>query len=81
MDNFDAEFELEFDLSADAEGDLTFSLLKESYVYDGITVDVEFQLYLAATAQAEMSFTAGMNLSVSCHTWNSDSASVTETQM
>jgi hypothetical protein len=81
LDSFDAEFELEIDLSANAEGDLTLSLLKKSFGFDGVNVDVEFQLYLVATAQAEMSFTAGMNLSVSCHIWNSDSILLTGAQM
>jgi hypothetical protein len=66
LDNFDASFELDVDLSAGAEGDLTLSLLKIPVEADGVVVEVDFQLYLVANAQAEMSFTAGLNLSVSC---------------
>lgn len=67
LDNFDASFELDVDLSAGAEGDLTLSLLKKTVEADGVVVEVEFQLYLVAEAQAEMSFTVGLNLSVSYH--------------
>ena len=81
LDSFYAEFELDIDLSVHAEGNLTLSLLKRSMEFDGVVVDVEFQLYLDAIAQAEMSFTAGMNLSVSCHICNRDSTLLTEAQM
>jgi hypothetical protein len=67
LDSFNASIELEVDLSADAEGDLTLSLLKQTAEADGVVVEVDFQLYLVAKAQAEMSFTAGLDLSVSCH--------------
>lgn len=67
MDKFDASFELDIDLSAGADGDLTLSLLKETVETDGVVVEVDFQLYLVANAQVEMSFTAGLNLSVSSH--------------
>ena len=81
LNSFDAFFELDIDLSANADGSLTLSLLKISEGFDGVVVDVEFQLYLVATAQTEMSFTAGMNLSVSCHIWYSDSTLLTGAQM
>lgn len=67
LDSFNASFELEVDLSADAEGDLTLSLLKTTVEDYGVVVEVDFQLYLVGQAQAEMSFTAGLDLSVSCH--------------
>ena len=66
LNNFDASFELDIDLSAGAEGNLTLSLLKIPVEADGVVVEVDFELYLVAKAQAEMSFTAGLNLSVSC---------------
>ena len=81
LDSFEAFFEVDIDLSANADGNLTLSLLKRSIGVDGVNVDVEFQLYLFATAQAEMSFTAGMNLSVSCHIWHNDSTILTGAQM
>ena len=65
LDSFDAQFELDVDLSAEANGDLTLSLLKKSAMADGVVVEVDFQLYLVADASASMSFTAGLNLSVS----------------
>jgi hypothetical protein len=67
LNNFDASFELDVDLSAGAERDLTLSLRKFSAEDYGVVVEVDFQLYLVAEAQAEMSFTAGLNVSVSCH--------------
>ena len=80
LDSFDAAFELDIDLSANAKGNLTLSLLKKSMGIDSVDFDVEFQLYLDATAQEEMSFTAGMNLNVSCHFQNSGCALLTEAQ-
>ena len=71
LDTFKAEFEFEIDLSANAQGNLTLSLLKMSIGDYGVDADVEFQLYLTASAQAEMSFIAGMNLSVSCQSGTS----------
>ncbi len=66
LDSFDAMIELDIDLSASAStGDLTLSLLKKSAAWDGVGVEVEFQLYLTADAAASMSFTTGLNLSVS----------------
>ena len=64
LDSFDAEIEVEIDLSANANGDYTISLLKKSATVDGIGVAIEFQLYMTASASAEMSFTAGLELSV-----------------
>ncbi|MCJ1390596.1 hypothetical protein MMC18_003456 [Xylographa bjoerkii] len=64
LDSFDALFEVEIDLSADASGDLTLSLLKKSAESDGVVVEVDFQLYLVADASASMSFTAGLNLTL-----------------
>jgi hypothetical protein len=52
-------------LSANANGDYTISLLKKSAAVDGIGVEIEFQLYMTAKASAEMSFTAGLELTVS----------------
>ena len=67
LDSFDAIIELDIDLSASAStGDLTLSLLKKSASYSGVAVEVEFQLYLTAEAAASMSFTTGLDLSVSC---------------
>jgi hypothetical protein len=58
-------FELNVDLSAEANGDLTLSLLKLILPpTDGVVVEVDFQIYLVADASASMSFTAGLNLSV-----------------
>jgi hypothetical protein len=67
LESFDALFEVNVDLSATANGELTFSLLKIPAAADGVVVEVEFQLYLVADASASMSFTAGLNLSVSCN--------------
>ena len=65
LDNFEALFEVDVDLSAVANGELTISLLKIPAASDGIVVEVDFQLYLVADASASMSFTAGLNLTVS----------------
>ena len=65
LDSFDAEFEVEVDLSAAANGDYTLSLLQTGASYDGIAVDVDFQLYMTAEAAASMSFTTGLELTVS----------------
>ena len=67
LDSFDAVFEIDVDLSASANGDLTLSLLTLDAAVDGVAVEVDFQLYLTADASASMSFTTGLNLSVSCH--------------
>ena len=65
---FDAAIELDIDLSASASIDgenMTLSLLKESASWEGVAVEVEFQLFLTAEAKAAMSFTTGLELSVS----------------
>ena len=67
MDSFDALFEIDVELNAGANGDLTLSLLKFTAAEDDVVVDVEFQLYLVGNASASMSFTAGLNLTVSCN--------------
>jgi hypothetical protein len=67
LDNFDALFEIDVELSAVANGELTLSLLTKTAAEDGVVVEVEFQLYLVADASASMSFTTGLNLTVSCH--------------
>lgn len=64
LDSFDAEIEVDIDLSGHAEGDYTISLLTKSFEVDGVGVEVDFQLYMTAQASAEMSFTAGLELSV-----------------
>jgi hypothetical protein len=65
LDSFDALFEIDVDLTAVANGELTLSLLKIPAAADGVVVEVDFQLYLVADASASMSFTAGLNLTVS----------------
>ena len=67
MDSFDALFEIDVELSAVANGELTLSLLKIPAAADGVVVEVEFQLYLVADASASMGFTTGLNLTVSCY--------------
>ena len=67
LDNFDASFELDIDLSSTVNHDFTLSLLKKTVEAESVVVEVDFQLYLAATAHEEVSFTAGINLSVSCY--------------
>jgi hypothetical protein len=67
LDSFEAMFEIDVELSAVANGELTLSLLKTAAASDGVVVEVEFQLYLVADASASMSFTTGLNLTVSCH--------------
>ncbi|MCJ1383187.1 hypothetical protein MMC17_006300 [Xylographa soralifera] len=64
LDSFDALFEVDVNLSAVADGELTLSLLKKSATADGVVVEVDFQLYLVADASASMSFTAGLNLTL-----------------
>jgi hypothetical protein len=66
LDSFEALFEIDVELSATASGEITLSLLKILAAADGVVVEVEFQLYLVADASASMSFTAGLNLTVSC---------------
>lgn len=65
LDNFEALLEIDVDLSAVANGELTLSLLKIPAAADGVVLEVEFQLYLVADASASMSFTTGLNLTVS----------------
>jgi hypothetical protein len=65
LDSFEALFEIDVELSAVANGELTLSLLKTAAASDGVVVEVEFQLYLVADASASMSFTTGLNLTVS----------------
>jgi hypothetical protein len=65
LDSFDAEFEVEIDLSGSADGNYTLSLLQLSASYEGVVVEVDFQLYMTADAAASMSFTTGLELSVS----------------
>jgi hypothetical protein len=67
LDSFDALFEIEVELSAVANGEITLSLLRIIAAAEGVVVEVDFQLYLVADASASMSFTAGLNLTVSCH--------------
>jgi hypothetical protein len=67
LDSFEALFEIDVELNAVANGELTLSLLKIAAASDGVVVEVEFQLYLVADASASMSFTTGLNLTVSCH--------------
>jgi len=55
---------VEVTLSANANGDLTMSLFKLTAAEEGIVVEVEFQLYLVASASASLSFTAGLDLKV-----------------
>jgi hypothetical protein len=64
LDSFDALFEVEVALSANADGELTLSLFKLAAAEDGFVVEVEFQLYLVATASASLGFTAGLDLKV-----------------
>jgi hypothetical protein len=65
LDSFDADFEVDVDLSGTAEGELTLSLMTKSAQYGGVAVEVDFQLYLMASASAAMTFTTGLNLAVS----------------
>jgi hypothetical protein len=65
INSFDAELAVDVDLSGDAEGELAISLLKIPIEYDSVGGQIEFQLYLQANASASMSFTAGLELSVS----------------
>lgn len=67
LKQFDASFELVIDLSAGADHNLTLLLLKETVEADGVVVRMDFQLYLVASTRKEMSFTAGLDLSVSSH--------------
>ena len=66
LDTFDAAFEVEIDLSEATSDNLTLSLRKISVEFDDVVLEVDFQLYLIAETSASMSFTAGLNLSVSC---------------
>jgi hypothetical protein len=69
LTSFDALFELNVELSAAANGELTLSLLTIPVISeDDFAIAVEFQVYLTANAMASMSFTAGLNLSVSSFT-------------
>jgi hypothetical protein len=79
LDSFDALFEVDVELTAVANGEITLSLLKIVAAAEGVVVEVDFQLYLVADASASMSFTAGLNLTVSYHsnennnhTWPTD---------
>ena len=65
MDSFDALFEIDVELAAVANGEITLSLLKIVAAAEGVVVEVDFQLYLVADASASMSFTTGLNLTVS----------------
>ena len=67
LDSFDAQFEVDINLSESVSGEnLTLPLLTIPAQRDGVVVEVEFQLYLTADASASMSFTAGLDLNVSC---------------
>ena len=76
LDSFDAEFEVEIDLSAAANGNYTLSLLQLSASYEGVGVEVDVQLYMTAEAAASMSFTTGLELSVSSRCLQRDQLSV-----
>jgi hypothetical protein len=65
LDSFDASFEIDVELSAEASDHLFISLLKKTVSVDGVIVELDFQLYLAADASESMSFTTGLNLTVS----------------
>jgi hypothetical protein len=67
LDNFDALFEVDIELTAVANGEITLSLLRIIAAAEGVVVEVDFQLYLVADASASMSFTTGLNLTVSCY--------------
>jgi hypothetical protein len=67
LDNFDAFFEIDIELTAVANGEITLSLLKIVAAAEGVVVEVDFQLYLVADASASMSFTTGLNLTVRCY--------------
>lgn len=56
---------MEINLSKVATCNQTLSLRKLSADFDGLAVEVDFQLYLVASASASMSFTTGLNLTVS----------------
>ena len=65
LDNFEAIFEIDVELAQVTNGELTLSLLKIPAAADGVIVEVEFQLYVTANASVDMSFTTGLNLTVS----------------
>jgi hypothetical protein len=51
-------------LSANANGELTLSLFKLVAEADGVVVEVEFELYMVATASASLTFITGLDLKV-----------------
>lgn len=64
LDSFETSFEIEVDLSEDANDNVTLSLMKIPAGFDGVAVEVDFQLFLVADASASMSFTTGLNLTL-----------------
>ena len=54
-------------MNHDTNNNFTLSLLKKSVQKEGVVVEVDFQLYLTAATHEQVSFTAGLNLSVSCN--------------
>lgn len=66
LDSFDVVLEADVILAGSASGEYTLSLLKIPVAYDGVGVEVDFQLYMTAEAAAAITFTAGLELKVSC---------------
>ncbi|TAQ85817.1 hypothetical protein B7494_g5863 [Chlorociboria aeruginascens] len=62
MESFGASFEVDIELTAVSDGELTLSLLTVPAEADGVVVEVEFQLYLVADTSASMNFTTGLDL-------------------
>jgi len=65
LDSFDAAFEMEIQLDGTVDGSVGLMLRNYTVQDYGVTVKVEFEVYLAATASASVNFTAGVDFSVS----------------